>query len=233
MNGSNGWTQVLPPEILRKADLMLADVSARRAAGANIFPPEGLELRALALTPPEHLRAVILGQDPYPTAGHANGLAFSVNPDVSPLPRSLNNIFQEYRDDLGLPLPASGDLTPWAQRGVLLLNPILTVEEGSPLSHKNLGWQRLTAAVLRATLTLPQSVVYLLWGRKAIESFFKAAGDGALPENKRILAASHPSPLGARRSGPGMPAFLGSRPFSGANRILEAQGEEPIDWQLP
>lgn len=226
------WHSLMSEEERELGLRLVSEVSAMRAAGRAVFPPEGQEFRALELTPPKSVKAVILGQDPYPTAGHANGLAFSVNPDVRPLPRSLANIFREYTADLGYGAPSGGDLTPWAGHGVLLLNPVLTVEEGLPLSHRSLGWQRFTSAVLRACAALPQPVVFLLWGRQAMDAFSHACGSVPL-RGKAILASSHPSPLGASRSGPGMPAFFGSRPFSGANRLLKAAGAEEIDWRLP
>ena len=217
------WRRVLSREVVTAGN------------GAAVFPER--IFRALELTPPEDVRAVILGQDPYPTPGHANGLCFSVNPDVSPLPRSLGNIFREYTADLGYPTPSCGDLTPWASRGVLLLNAVLTVDAGHPNSHRKLGWHAVTDAVLRTCLELPQPVVFLLWGREAQSAYQRTAAsmtepsDGeAVPLDKYALRSSHPSPLGASKPCGDSPAFLGSRPFSGANRLL---GTAAVDWRLP
>ncbi|RMD94582.1 MAG: uracil-DNA glycosylase [Alphaproteobacteria bacterium] len=171
---------------------------------------------ALRLTPLRAVRVVILGQDPYPTPGHANGLAFSVNAHVAPLPRSLANIFRELREDIGA-TPANGDLSPWARQGVLLLNSALTVPAGAAGGHARLGWARLVEDVLEALDRTPRA--FLLWGRQA-EAL---AGRLANPAHLRI-ATAHPSPLSARRG------FFGSRPFSRVNGWLEAQGEPPVDW---
>ena len=234
------WVDHLPAAAWETAARLWADT-----AGDGVFPPRDQVFRALALTPPEAVRVVILGQDPYPTAGHANGLCFSVNPDVSPLPPSLRNILKEYTADLGFPAPRNGDLSPWAGRGVLLLNAVLTVPEGTPGGHRRLGWQTVTAAVLEACLALPQSVVFLLWGRDAQAAYDRAlshmetrTGGGAPPESGRVssagskfaLRSSHPSPLGAGKPCGGSPHFLGSRPFSSANALL---GADAVDWRLP
>ena len=185
--------------------------------GPHIFPPKELVYKAFDLTPFDKVKVVILGQDPYPTKGYANGLAFSVRPDVKPLPRSLQNIFKEYRDDLGYPQPRNGDLTLWAERGVLLLNSVLTVEEGKPLSHRGLGWEKLTIEVVQKLSEYREGLVFLLWGKSAQEY------GGLINASKHLVyRSSHPSPLSADRG------FLGSRPFSTANEFLT----EPIDWRL-
>ena len=171
--------------------------------------------RALRLTPFEEVKCVILGQDPYPTPGHAMGLAFSVFPHVSPLPRSLKNIFREYQDDLGYPAPRNGDLTSWAKEGVLLLNTCLTVEAGKANSHVGLGWEKLTYEVVRS-LGEKRDVVFVLWGKTAQE--YSAACGGC-----HIISSVHPSPLSANKG------FLGSRPFSRVNRYL---GDRAINWRL-
>ncbi|PRX35151.1 Uracil-DNA glycosylase [Meinhardsimonia xiamenensis] len=172
---------------------------------------------ALRLTPPEAVRVVILGQDPYPTPGHANGLAFSVNPDVAPLPRSLANIFRELGEDIGA-VPGTGDLSGWARQGVLLINTALTVPAGEAGGHARLGWARLVADVLGALDRAPRA--FLLWGRQAQQV---AAARLANPDHLRIETA-HPSPLSARRG------FFGSRPFSRVNDWLVSRGEAPINW---
>ncbi len=192
---------------------------ARRAA--SVYPPEGSLFRALELTPPERVRAVILGQDPYHGPGQAMGLAFSVPAGV-PLPPSLRNIFRELTSDTGAPMPRSGDLTPWAERGVLLLNPVLTVEGGKANSHAGWGWQTVTDAILAALSALPQPIACVLWGAHAQKK--APLLQSAAP--RLLLKAPHPSPLSSYRG------FFGSRPFSQINAFLSAHGEPPIDWAL-
>lgn len=181
-----------------------------------ILPPAAMRFAALALTPPAAVQVVILGQDPYPTPGHADGLAFSVAPQVSPLPRSLRNIFKEMQDDLGR-CPDSGDLRFWAGQGVLLLNTALSVPAGDAGGHGGLGWQRLAEAVLAEVSARPTA--FLFWGARAqAMAAHVRAGDHLL------IASAHPSPLSARHG------FFGSRPFSRVNSWLAAQGRMPIDW---
>lgn len=187
----------------------------------EIYPPAGRELFALTCTPPECVRVILLGQDPYHEPGQAMGLSFSVA-EGTPLPPSLRNIFKELCEDTGAPMPRSGDLTPWAQRGVLLLNTTLTVGKGRAGSHAAWGWQRFTDAVIAATNALPQPVALVLWGAHAQKK--AALVESAAP--RLILTAPHPSPLSAYRG------FFGSRPFSQINAFLQAHGESPIDWQL-
>lgn len=197
-----------------------AAVDAERAAGHIVAPVPERVFAALALTPLDAVRAVILGQDPYPTPGHANGLAFSyVGPP--PLPRSLVNIYKERTSDLGLPAPVDGDLTRWARQGVLLLNTALTVREGASKagSHLSLGWAKLTDEIIAAVSRTRPHVVFLLWGAPA------QAKRPLIDESRHlVIASAHPSPLSARRG------FFGSKPFSRANAWLEAQGERAIDW---
>jgi uracil-DNA glycosylase len=178
-------------------------------------------LRAFSF-PFEAVRVLIVGQDPYPTPGHAVGLSFSVAPDVRPLPRSLVNIFTEYRADLGYPQPANGDLSPWAQRGVMLLNRVLTVRPGTPASHRGKGWEAVTECAIRALVAREQPMVAILWGRDA-ETLRPMLGG----ENCVSIESAHPSPLSASRG------FFGSRPFSRANELLAGMGAEPVDWRLP
>lgn len=173
--------------------------------------------RALELQPSQ-VKCVILGQDPYPTAGHAMGLAFSVPCHVSPLPRSLANLFREYQDDLGYPAPKFGDLSPWVKEGVLLLNTVLTVREGEALSHAGLGWERLTHEIL-SDLGNRRRVVFCLLGKKAQE--YKATARYC-----PVVSMAHPSPLSASKG------FFGSKPFSKINQCLTAMGASPINWKL-
>jgi uracil-DNA glycosylase len=201
-----------------------AILQSRQAAGAVVYPPQ--PFNALTLTPFESVRAVILGQDPYHGAGQAHGLAFSVQEGVAP-PPSLRNIFAELASDLGCKRPRSGNLTPWAGQGVLLLNAVLTVEEGKPASHARRGWEVLTDALIVALAEDAAPKVFLLWGAyaQAKRSLIDAAGNGHF-----VLTANHPSPLAARK--PPQP-FIGCRHFSQANEFLEAQGRGAIAWCLP
>lgn len=187
----------------------------------EVFPPRSKLFSAFELTPPERVRVVILGQDPYHEPGQAMGLAFSV-PQGERLPPSLRNIFTELHTDLGLPQPSGGDLTPWAERGVLLLNTVLTVGRGAANSHAAWGWQRFTDAVLAAMAALPQPVAFVLWGTQAQKK--RPLLQSAAP--RLVLCAPHPSPLSSYRG------FFGSRPFSQINAFLQENGEQPVDWRL-
>lgn len=200
----------------------VADERARH----DVFPAQGDVLAALRRTPLGSVRAVILGQDPYPTPGHAHGLAFSVTEQTRPIPASLRNVFAELQADLGVAKPSHGSLLPWADRGVLLLNAALTVRSGEPKSHAGKGWERFTDAAIRAVAARPERVVFLLWGKDAQAKADLVGGAHT------VLKAPHPSPL-ARNPATGKAAFLGSRPFSQANDALVAAGRDPIDWTLP
>jgi uracil-DNA glycosylase len=196
------------------------DLTSALEEKVPILPDRKNWFKALELVKPKDVKCVILGQDPYPTRGHAHGLSFSVQPHVRPLPGSLNNILREYKDDLGYPTPGSGDLTPWAQKGVLLLNSILTVEEGKPLSHEGMGWEKLTYEIIRV-LADRGDVVFVLWGKRAQE-YTAACGDCP------VVTGVHPSPKNNFRGG-----FLGSRPFSQVNDHLTGMNRMPIQWRLP
>lgn len=221
------WSEILSPAAMAKAKELQQRAKVESKEGAIIYPPNDKIFNALTLTPPDTVKVVIIGQDPYHGAGQANGLAFSVNPGVA-LPPSLRNIFKELHDDIGCPIPTSGDLTPWAERGVLLLNTSLTVERGKPASHSGWGWQEFVLDICKACVMLPQPIVFLLWGGHA------RAFTAGLPitANKWDICSSHPSPLGATKGSGPVPAFLGSRPFSQANRFLKVCGAEPVDWRL-
>ncbi len=192
----------------------------RKQAGAAIYPPGGQIFNALDSTPLSQVKVVILGQDPYHGPGQAHGLCFSVQRGVR-TPPSLVNIFKEIEADLGLPVPDHGCLQAWAERGVLLLNAVLTVERGQAGSHQGRGWERFTDAVVQAVNQQCEHVVFMLWGSQAGKK-------GAAIDRKRhcVLSAPHPSPLSAHRG------FLGCRHFSRANEWLVARGREPIDWRL-
>jgi uracil-DNA glycosylase len=189
------------------------------AAGRSYLPAGDKILRAFA-APLADVRVVIVGQDPYPTPGHPVGLSFAVDPDVRPLPRSLVNIYQELATDLGVEPPRHGDLSAWSDRGVLLLNRVLTVRPGAPGSHRGRGWESVTDLAINALVSRGGPLVAILWGRDA-QSLRPLLGSTA------VVASPHPSPLSASRG------FFGSRPFSRANELLTRQGAAPIDWSLP
>ena len=189
------------------------------AAGRGYLPAGGHVLRAFE-RPLDDVRVLIVGQDPYPTPGHAVGLSFSVAPEVRPVPRSLVNIYTELESDLGLPRPSSGDLSPWADQGVLLLNRVLTVTPGKPASHRGKGWESVTAAAIVALVERGGPLVAILWGRDARNLVPHLPGIPA-------IESAHPSPLSAHSG------FFGSKPFSRANELLAQQGAAPIDWSLP
>lgn len=199
-------------------------LQAEEAAGKAIYPPRGQRLAALALTPLDRVKVVILGQDPYHGAGQAHGLCFSVAPGVK-VPPSLVNIYKEIEADLGLPRPAHGNLENWAKQGVLLLNNSLTVEDGRAGSHAGLGWEAITDAAVAAVAAKAEPCVFLLWGSHAANKAARVAGLG--PDSHHlILTAPHPSPLSAHRG------FLGCRHFSKANAFLEAKGRGAVDWRV-
>lgn len=216
----SGWATALAP-VADQVGKMGQFLREEIAAGRRYLPAGPNVLRAFTF-PFDGVRVLIVGQDPYPTPGHAVGLSFSVAPDVRPLPRSLSNIFDEYSTDLGFPQPSNGDLTPWSQRGVMLLNRVLTVRPSNPASHRGKGWEAVTECAIRALVGREQPMVAILWGRDA--STLKpmlAAG------NCVAIESAHPSPLSASRG------FFGSRPFSRANELLTGMGADPIDWRLP
>jgi uracil-DNA glycosylase len=213
-----GWAQALAPvtgQISAMGDFLRAEL----AAGRRYLPPGNLVLRAFQ-QPFSAVRALIVGQDPYPTPGNPVGLSFSVAPDVRRLPPSLINIFREYTADLGYPAPATGDLSPWSERGVLLLNRVLTVQPGKPGAHRGKGWEVVTDQAIQALAARDVPLVAILWGRDARNL-------APLLDGIPLIESAHPSPNSADRG------FFGSRPFSRANALLEQQGAEPIDWKLP
>lgn len=212
-----GWAEALAPvadQITAMGEFLRSEV----AEGRTYLPAPENVLRAFQ-QPFHDVRVLIVGQDPYPTPGHAVGLSFSVAEGVAP-PRSLVNIFREYGEDLGHPKPTSGDLTPWAERGVLLLNRALTVSPGKPGSHRGKGWEQVTAQAITALAAREEPLVAILWGRDARDL-------RPLMPGVQCVESPHPSPMSADRG------FFGSRPFSRANEILQGKGWEPIDWKLP
>ncbi|RIQ24466.1 uracil-DNA glycosylase [Jiangella rhizosphaerae] len=213
-----GWARALEPVAPRIA-AMGEFLRAELAAGRSYLPAGQHVLRAFT-QPFDDVRVLIVGQDPYPTPGHAVGLSFSVAPDVRPLPPSLVNIFQEYCADLGYPPPSTGDLTPWAEHGVLLLNRALTVAPRNPGAHRGKGWEEVTEQAIRALVGRGTPFVAILWGRDARNL-------RPLLGNVPCIESAHPSPMSARNG------FFGSRPFSRANELLEGLGVAPVDWKLP
>lgn len=213
-----GWAQALAPvedQIARMGVFLREQV----AAGKTYLPAGDNVLRAFR-QPFADVRVLIVGQDPYPTPGHPVGLSFSVQPSVKRLPGSLVNIFREYADDLGFPRPSNGDLTPWTERGVLLLNRVLTVEPGKPGSHRGKGWEQVTEQAIIALAKREVPLVAILWGRDA-KNLAPLLGD--VPR----VESTHPSPMSAQYG------FFGTRPFSRANQFLEGRGGAPVDWRLP
>jgi uracil-DNA glycosylase len=214
-----GWAEALEPvagQIAAMGEFLRAEI----AAGRTYLPAGENVLRAFK-QPFGAVRVLIVGQDPYPTPGNPIGLSFSVAPEVRRLPPSLLNIFTEYSADLGYPKPANGDLTPWSERGVLLLNRVLTVQPGKPGSHRGKGWEQVTEQAIRALAARKtEPMVAVLWGRDA-RTLVPLLGD--VP----CIESAHPSPNSAHNG------FFGSRPFSRANHLLEQQGAEPVDWKLP
>jgi len=214
----SGWAEALDPvadQIGEAGDFLRAEI----AAGRSYLPAGDAVLRAFK-QPFDQVRVLIVGQDPYPTPGHPVGLSFSVAPSVRPLPRSLVNIFSEYSADLGYPAPSTGDLTPWTERGVLLLNRVLTVQPGKPGSHRGKGWEGVTEQAIRALAARQLPMVAILWGRDARNL-------APLLDGVPLVESAHPSPMSADQG------FFGSRPFSRASALLERQGDAEIDWKLP
>ncbi|NED94959.1 uracil-DNA glycosylase [Phytoactinopolyspora alkaliphila] len=213
-----GWAQALAP-VSEHVTAMGEFLRAEIAAGRSYLPAGPHVLRAFT-QPFDDVRVLIVGQDPYPTPGHAVGLSFSVAADVRPLPPSLINIFREYCEDLGHPPPSTGDLSRWADHGVLLLNRALTVAPRQPAAHRGKGWEIVTDQAIRALAARRRPLVAILWGRDARNL-------RPLLGNTPCIESAHPSPMSARNG------FFGSRPFSRANELLTQLGEPPVDWKLP
>lgn len=216
------WKTALAPFLLSETMAQLRQfLQAEHAQNKTIYPPNHQIFRALNTVPLEKVKVVILGQDPYHGEGQANGLSFSVNRGVD-IPPSLRNIYHELATDMGVAKPNHGDLSAWANQGVLLLNSVLTVEEKSPASHSKKGWEAFTDEVISIINDYTQSVVFILWGNYA-----QKKGSQINTEKHLILKATHPSPLGANRGG-----FFGCKVFSKTNQYLLEQGLEPVVWQL-
>ncbi len=218
---NNDWGPLLEEEFSKPYYLQLREFLKKEYATKQIYPDMYDIFNALHYTPFHKVKVVILGQDPYHGPNQAHGLSFSVKPGV-PAPPSLKNIFKELHDDLGCTIPNHGHLVHWAKQGVLLLNTVLTVRQGQPQSHRGKGWENFTNRVIELLNEKDSPVVYILWGASA------QAKQALIDTSKHfILKAPHPSPLSAHRG------FFGSKPFSKTNRILEQQGQDPIDWQIP
>ena len=212
------WNEILAEEMQKDYYQELQAFVQKRRAEVRVFPEEKNVFNALELTPFESVKVVILGQDPYHGFGQAHGLSFSVQKGI-PLPPSLKNIYKELQEDIGGGLPTEGDLSHWAKQGVLLLNTVLTVEEGNANSHKGMGWERLTNRLIESLNELNHPVIFILWGKPAQDKEKLITNP-----NHVILKAPHPSPLSAYRG------FFGSKPFSRVNDILIQQGQTPIRW---
>ena len=213
------WNEILAEEMQKDYYQELQAFVQKRRAEVRVFPEEKNVFTALELTPFESVKVVILGQDPYHGFGQAHGLSFSVQKGT-PLPPSLKNIYKELQDDIGGDFPTEGDLSHWAKQGVLLLNTVLTVEEGNANSHKGMGWERLTNRLIESLNGLKLPVIFILWGKPAQDKEKLITNP-----NHVILKAPHPSPLSAYRG------FFGSKPFSKVNDILIQQGQTPIRWK--
>jgi uracil-DNA glycosylase len=221
MNLNNSWQKVLKPEINKNyfVELMAKINQFYDEKREYIFPEKSKLFNAFNLCLFEEIKVVILGQDPYPTKGYAQGLCFSVESNVRPFPKSLNNIFKEIESDLSIPFPENGNLERWANQGVLLLNSVLTVEKGQADSHKGMGWEQFTDAVIELISQKKENVVFILWGSKALSKSI------LIDEKKHLILSSvHPSPLSAYRG------FFGCNHFSKTNEYLVSKGSKTIDW---
>ncbi|MDR1440987.1 MAG: uracil-DNA glycosylase [Bifidobacteriaceae bacterium] len=213
-----GWAEALrtvEPQIRSMGEFLRAENAAGRG-----YLPAGANILRVFTYPLDRVKVLIVGQDPYPTPGHPVGLSFSVAPSVRPLPGSLRNIFQELAHDAAVPHPTTGDLTPWCDQGVMLLNRVLSVRPGKPGSHRGKGWEEITRHAIDVLVRRSQPLVAVLWGRDAI-------GLGPRLGEVPRIESPHPSPLSASRG------FFGSRPFTRANALLAEQGASPVDWRLP
>ncbi|PYY38372.1 uracil-DNA glycosylase [Curtobacterium sp. MCBD17_030] len=213
-----GWAAALAP-VEDDVHRIGAWLRAETEAGRPYLPAGPAVLRAFE-EPFDRVKVLVVGQDPYPTPGHPIGLSFTVDPHVRPVPRSLQNVYRELHDDLGVTPPPHGDLRAWSDQGVLLLNRVLTVGVGEPASHRGKGWERVTERAVEALVARDRPLVAVLWGAQA-------ASVRPLLGDTPVVASAHPSPLSASRG------FFGSRPFSAVNDLLVAQGADPVEWTLP
>ncbi len=219
----SSWLEILKDEFSKPYMLALTQfLETELNSHKVILPPQNLWFNALNSTPLNLVKVVILGQDPYPTIGHAHGLCFSVLPDVKPLPKSLLNINKELLSDLQVDNSHTGYLQPWAQQGVLLLNAVLTVEAGQANAHQNKGWEKFTDAIIQTINQHNENCVFILWG-----AYAQKKGKMIDRDRHLVIESPHPSPLSAYRG------FFGSRPFSKTNDYLQSHNKRPINWQLP
>lgn len=214
-----GWAKALEPVAANVA--AMGEFLRREVAEGRSYLPAGPHILRAFQQPFDDVRVLIVGQDPYPTPGHAVGLSFSVAPEVRPLPGSLINIFSELQADLGLPAPSNGDLTPWTQQGVLLLNRALTTAPKKPGAHRDKGWEPITEQAIRALVARGKPMTAILWGRDARN--LRPLLGSSVP----AVESAHPSPMSASSG------FFGSRPFSRTNSMLQQMSAQPIDWRLP
>ena len=217
---NNTWDNILQEEYHKEYFMSIVNFINKEYKEKDIFPPKNYILRALSLTDYDKVKVVILGQDPYHGVGEANGLSFSVNIGIT-LPPSLRNIYKELNDDLHIPTPNHGDLTNWAKEGVLLLNSVLTVEKDKPASHKNIGWEKYTDAIIKKLNERNEPVVFILWG-----NFARNKKKYITNPKHLIIESSHPSPFSANYG------FFGSKPFSKANNFLKENNIKEIDWTI-
>jgi len=218
----DSWKNLLQDEFQQPYIKQLREfLLNQKHSGKTIFPAADLWFNALNSTPYEEVRVVILGQDPYPTPGHAHGLCFSVQPDVKPIPKSLINIYKELEDDLGV-VNQNGYLQSWAEQGILLLNSVLTVESGQANSHQGVGWEQFTDHVIALLNQSPRPIAFVLWG-----AYAQRKGQIISNSQHLIIKSPHPSPLSAYRG------FFGSKPFSRINSFLSETGQATIDWKTP
>ncbi len=217
---NNNWDNILQEEYHKEYFMSIVNFINKEYKEKDIFPPKNYILRALSLTDYDKVKVVILGQDPYHGVGEANGLSFSVNIGIT-LPPSLRNIYKELNDDLHIPTPNHGDLTNWAKEGVLLLNSVLTVEKDKPASHKNIGWEQYTDAIIKKLNERKEPVVFILWG-----NFARNKKKYITNPKHLIIESAHPSPFSANYG------FFGSKPFSKANNFLKENNIKEIDWTI-
>ncbi|SFD60236.1 uracil-DNA glycosylase [Paenibacillus catalpae] len=218
---NNDWAELLRPEMDEPYFKQMAEQLGELYETKTVYPKRGDVFNALHYTPYEQTKVVIIGQDPYHGPRQAHGLSFSVQKGIA-IPPSLRNIYKELQEDIGCPIPQHGSLLSWAKQGVLLLNTVLTVEEGQPNSHQKLGWERFTNRIIQALNEREKPVVFILWGKHAQD---KAAFIDTVKHP--VITSAHPSPLAARKG------FFGSRPFSRVNEYLRTIGSSEIDWRLP
>ena len=214
------WARILESEVRKPYFSNLLKFVATEREGHKIFPPKGQVFTAFDVVPFDQVRVVILGQDPYPSPGHAHGMSFSVPPGVSP-PPSLRNIYKELQSDLGIAPAKNGYLMGWARQGIFLLNTVLTVREREPGSHRGQGWEQFTDQVIKLLSARAGRIVFILWGKDA-----QSKACMINTEEHRVLTSAHPSPMSAHQG------FFGSKPFSQTNEALVKKGFEPIDWDL-